>query len=86
MSFDHIIGEAEPMQQVFRQLERVIDTRATVCVSGETGTGKELIASAIHYQGKRHEKMFVAQNCAALPENLLESGAIWPQEGLLHRR
>src|SRR5438477_1258152 len=61
------------MKSVFSQLERVIDTRATVCIEGETGTGKELIASAIHYQSGRRDKMFVAQNCAALPENLLES-------------
>jgi len=71
--FDNIIGEAPSMKTIFAQLEKVIDTRATVCISGETGTGKELIASAIHHQGKRREKMFVAQNCAALPENLLES-------------
>ena len=71
--FDHIIGDSQAMQDIFGQLEKVIDTRATVCISGETGTGKELIASAIHNQGKRREKMFVAQNCAALPENLLES-------------
>ena len=73
IKFDNIIGESQSMKAVFSQLERVIDTRATVCIEGETGTGKELIASAIHYQSQRRDKMFVAQNCAALPENLLES-------------
>jgi len=73
IKFDNIIGESPAMKAVFAQLEKVIDTRATVCIEGETGTGKELIASAIHYQSARREKMFVAQNCAALPENLLES-------------
>jgi transcriptional regulator with GAF, ATPase, and Fis domain/pSer/pThr/pTyr-binding forkhead associated (FHA) protein len=71
--FDNIIGEAPAMKVVLSQLERVIDTRATVCIAGETGTGKELIASAVHNQSQRRDKMFVAQNCAALPENLLES-------------
>ena len=71
--FDNIIGEAPAMKVVLSQLERVIDTRATVCIAGETGTGKELIASAVHHQSQRADKMFVAQNCAALPENLLES-------------
>jgi transcriptional regulator with GAF, ATPase, and Fis domain len=73
IKFDNIIGESPAMKSVLSQLERVIDTRATVCIEGETGTGKELIASAIHYQSNRRDKMFVAQNCAALPENLLES-------------
>ncbi len=81
MRFDHIIGEAPAMKSIFTQLEKVIDTRATVCISGETGTGKELIASAIHYQGKRRDKMFVAQNCAALPENLLESELFGHKKG-----
>jgi Nif-specific regulatory protein len=71
--FDNIIGDSAAMKAVFAQLERVIETRATVCIQGETGTGKELIASAIHHRSQRHDKMFVAQNCAALPENLLES-------------
>jgi len=73
MKFDNIIGESPAMKAVLGQLERVIDTRATVCIEGETGTGKELIASAVHHQSQRADKMFVAQNCAALPENLLES-------------
>jgi transcriptional regulator with GAF, ATPase, and Fis domain len=73
IKFDHIIGDSPAMKAVFAQLDRVVDTRATVCIEGETGTGKELIASAIHHQSQRRDKMFVAQNCAALPENLLES-------------
>ena len=71
--FPNIVGDSPAMRTVFAQLDKVIDTRATVCIEGETGTGKELIASAIHYKSGRREKMFVAQNCAALPENLLES-------------
>ncbi|HTR52624.1 MAG TPA: sigma 54-interacting transcriptional regulator [Kofleriaceae bacterium] len=73
LDFSNIIGESPAMKAVLAQLERVIDTRATVCIEGETGTGKELVASAVHYQSGRRDKMFVAQNCAALPENLLES-------------
>jgi transcriptional regulator with GAF, ATPase, and Fis domain len=73
IEFPNIIGDSPAMKAVLNQLERVIDTRATVCIEGETGTGKELIASAVHYQSSRKDKMFVAQNCAALPENLLES-------------
>jgi Nif-specific regulatory protein len=73
IKFDNIIGDSAAMKAVYAQLDRVIDTRATVCIEGETGTGKELIASAVHHQSQRHDKMFVAQNCAALPENLLES-------------
>ncbi|MGE5186975.1 MAG: sigma 54-interacting transcriptional regulator [Acidobacteriota bacterium] len=73
IEFKNIIGDSPAMKAVLSQLERVIDTRATVCIEGETGTGKELIASAVHYQSSRKDKMFVAQNCAAMPENLLES-------------
>ncbi|HVK89362.1 MAG TPA: sigma 54-interacting transcriptional regulator [Kofleriaceae bacterium] len=71
--FDNIVGDSPAMKAVLAQLERVIDTRATVCIEGETGTGKELIAAAVHHQSGRADKMFVAQNCATLPENLLES-------------
>jgi Nif-specific regulatory protein len=79
--FESIIGESGAMREVLQQLEKVLDTRATVCIEGETGTGKELIASAIHYQSRRHDKLFVAQNCAALPENLLESELFGHKKG-----
>jgi transcriptional regulator with GAF, ATPase, and Fis domain len=79
--FADIIGESSAMGAVLGQLEKVIDTRATVCIEGETGTGKELIASAIHYQSRRRDKLFVAQNCAALPETLLESELFGHRKG-----
>ena len=68
-----IVGQSKAMSELFRQLDKVVDTRVSVLVQGETGTGKELIASALHYRSKRRDKLFVAQNCAAFPENLLES-------------
>jgi Nif-specific regulatory protein len=79
--FESIIGESAAMKQMLAQLQKVIDTRATVCIEGETGTGKELIASAVHYQSRRRDKMFVAQNCAAMPENLLESELFGHKKG-----
>jgi Nif-specific regulatory protein len=68
-----IIGESRAMAELSKQLDKVVDTRVTVLIEGETGTGKELVASALHYRSKRRDKLFVAQNCAAFPENLLES-------------
>ncbi|MFO0557013.1 MAG: sigma 54-interacting transcriptional regulator [Polyangiales bacterium] len=68
-----IIGESAAMRSVFAAMQKVIDTRVTVLIEGETGTGKERVASAIHYQSRRKDKLFVAQNCAAMPETLLES-------------
>ena len=68
-----IIGESKAMTELLRQLDKVVDTRVSVLIEGETGTGKELIASSVHYRSKRKDKLFVAQNCAAFPENLLES-------------
>jgi Nif-specific regulatory protein len=81
LSFDSIIHQSSQMKQLITQLKKVLDTRATVCIEGETGTGKELIASAIHYQSRRADKMFVAQNCAALPETLLESELFGHRKG-----
>jgi len=68
-----IIGQSKAMAELLRQLDKVVDTRVSVLIEGETGTGKELIASSVHYRSKRKEKLFVAQNCAAFSENLLES-------------
>ncbi|MFQ5773104.1 MAG: sigma 54-interacting transcriptional regulator [Kiloniellaceae bacterium] len=71
--FSNILGTAKSMSRVFELMSKVLDTDATVLLGGETGTGKELIARAIHYNSRRKNKEFVAQNCAALPETLLES-------------
>ncbi len=72
-SFEGIIGNAPVMQKVFDITQKVAQTDATVLLTGETGTGKDLLARAIHYSGPRKAKKFVAQNCGALPETLLES-------------
>jgi two-component system response regulator HupR/HoxA len=72
-SFDQLIGESASMHRVFDVIEKVADTDATVLLTGETGTGKDLAARAIHYAGARKSGRFVAQNCGALPETLLES-------------
>ncbi len=68
-----IIGKSLPMQRVYRLLDDLMTTDTTVLVNGETGTGKELAASALHYGGLRREKPLVKVNCSALAENLLES-------------
>ncbi len=68
-----IIGKSRAMTGLIEQLDKVANTRVTVLIEGETGTGKELVASALHYRSRRRERLFVAQNCAAMPENLLES-------------
>ena len=72
-AFDQILGSSPAMNRVFDVMEKVSETDATVLLTGETGTGKDLVARAIHYSGPRKERRFVAQNCAALPDTLLES-------------
>ncbi|MHC4957515.1 MAG: sigma 54-interacting transcriptional regulator [Planctomycetota bacterium] len=72
-SYDQIIGESPAMRRVFKLLDKVVDSQEVVLIEGENGTGKELIARAIHYNGKRHKGAFVAENVAAIPETLIES-------------
>ncbi|MDH5307255.1 MAG: sigma 54-interacting transcriptional regulator, partial [Myxococcales bacterium] len=72
-AFDRLIGSSPAMNRVFEVMEKVAETDATVLIRGETGTGKDLVARAIHYSGPRRDHRFVAQNCAALPDTLLES-------------
>jgi transcriptional regulator with PAS, ATPase and Fis domain len=71
--FNDIIGQCENMQAVFRLVEKVADCDSTILITGETGTGKGLVARAIHQNSKRNSKPFISINCGAIPENLLES-------------
>jgi len=72
-AFDQIMGRSPAMQRVFQILDRVVGNTASVLIQGETGTGKELVAQALHFQGPRREANFIPVNCGAIPENLLES-------------
>jgi len=71
--FDQIIGKSAAMQRMFNLIERVKDSQVNVLLSGESGTGKDLIARTLHYQSARKQALFVPVNCAAIPEQLLES-------------
>src|SRR5215210_6964921 len=72
-SFSEIIGTSEALQSVFRLVEKVAGVGTNILIHGESGTGKELVARAIHHNSPRAERPFVAINCGALPETLLES-------------
>jgi len=89
-----IVGKTPPMQRLYRLIERVAPTRATVLITGETGTGKELVARAVHDLSPRADKPFVAVNCSAIPDTLLEAelfghvrgsvtGAVQSRKGLI---
>ncbi len=72
-NYQNIIGHSPRMQDIFKLLDRVIESDFPVLIHGESGTGKELIARAIHFNGPRKDERFVFENCAALPDTLLES-------------
>jgi len=71
--FHQLIGKSPSMQKIYDLIERISDTSSSILITGESGTGKELVAKAIHYNGVRKEGRFIALNCAAIPETLLES-------------
>jgi len=71
--FKNIVAVSKPMQRILRDIRKLADTDVTVLFRGESGTGKEVLAKALHYNSKRRNKPFVAINCAAIPENLVES-------------
>ena len=79
--FENIIGKSEPMQRVFRTIEKVAKSNATVLIRGESGTGKELVARAIHYNSPRAPKPMVEISCASFPEMLLESELLGYEKG-----
>jgi two-component system response regulator HydG len=72
-SFHHILGKSKAIQAVFDLIRRVADSPTNVLITGESGTGKELVAKAIHYNSDRKDAPFIPVNCAAIPEQLLES-------------
>lgn len=79
--FEGIVGVSEPMQEVFQSIRQVGPTAMPVLIMGESGTGKELVAQAIHRQSTRREQPFVAINCGAIPDNLLESELFGYEKG-----
>jgi two-component system, NtrC family, response regulator AtoC len=95
-SFEAIVGRSQVMRDLFQTLETVARTASTILITGETGTGKEVVARAIHHASPRRAQRFVALNCSAIPENLLEAevfghvrgaftGAIGSRQGRLEQ-
>ena len=80
-AFEHIIGASPRMREVFGLIDKVANTDSTILIGGESGTGKELVAKALHFKSGRRSQPFVAINCSALPENLLESELFGHKKG-----
>ena len=77
----NIVGSGSNMRQIYQQIAQVADSPATVLITGESGTGKEVVARAIHFSGSRKDHPFICVNCAALPENLVESELFGHEKG-----
>lgn len=80
-SFAQLVGKSAAMQQLYTMIEKVAPTTASILISGESGTGKELVAKAIHQNSLRAGNPFIALNCGAVPENLLESELFGHEKG-----
>ncbi len=80
-TFSNIIANSRKMQSVLSLVSRIAPTDSTVCIYGESGTGKELVAKAVHFASARKDKAFIAINCAAIPETLLESELFGYEKG-----
>jgi DNA-binding NtrC family response regulator len=80
-AYHNLIGKSPGMQDIYGKIEQVADSRTTVLITGESGTGKELVAKALHYNSSRRDRPFVALNCAALPETLIESELFGHEKG-----
>jgi formate hydrogenlyase transcriptional activator len=86
LNFEEIVGRSSALRSVLQEIETVAPTDSTVLVYGETGTGKELIARAIHNLSTREKNAFVKLNCAAIPTGLLESEMFGHEKRRLHGR
>ncbi len=80
-AFPSIIGSSDAMQKIFTVMEKVIPSKSNILITGESGTGKGLVAQAIHESGPRKDKPFISINCGAIPENLLESELFGHKKG-----
>jgi DNA-binding NtrC family response regulator len=80
-NFPNIIGKSMEMRKIYELIEKVSKTNSTILILGENGTGKELVASTIHYHSQRKSRPFIIVNCAALPENLVESELFGHEKG-----
>jgi formate hydrogenlyase transcriptional activator len=83
--FEEIVGSSEALRHVLLQVAKVAPTDSTVLISGETGTGKELIARAIHKRSKRSTRAFIVVNCAAIPQSLIASELFGHEKGAFTR-
>jgi DNA-binding NtrC family response regulator len=80
-SVDQMIGKCKAMQEVFAKIDQLADAKTTVLITGESGTGKELVARALHFRSKRRDKPFIAINCAAIPDTLIEAELFGHEKG-----
>ena len=84
--FENILGQSKSLLYVLDMASRAAQATSTVLIRGETGTGKELLAKAVHFNSRRKDKPFVTINCGAIPKDLLGIGAVRPRQGFVHRR